>query len=436
MIGHRGPRHARRASLIAATVVMAVGALTACGGSGSDSGKTTLTLTWWGDDSRAEKYEEAVALFEKQNPDIDVKTNFTDWDGYWTARSTEAAGQSLPDVMQFDLSYIREYSQSGQLLDLSDYVGNQIDVSGMDENLVKAGVVDDAQVGVPVATNTLALFVNTTLAKQAGVEIPADDYTWDDLNEFTADISAANAKSESGKKVYGGSDYTGTMWFFMTWLKQQGIEPFEEDGSFNFGEKEVVDYLELTKDLRSEEAVFPAARDVQIDPLDGFQAGEQASSLTWDNFLAAYDAEVGNENIAMLPLPAGDDGKKEMFWKPGMLYSAGANTEHPEEAAELIDFLLTEPEVGKIFGTSQGVRADQAQRDAVKPAAGSVDAVVTDFEKNVAPDVTASVPVAVKGFGTIEAEWLRLSQELLYGNISEKEFAEQWFAEAESATAE
>lgn len=436
MTGHRGPRRSRRASLLAATAVVAMAALTACGGSGSDSGKTTLTLTWWGDDSRAEKYEEAVALFEEQNPDIDVKTSFTDWDGYWTARSTEAAGKSLPDVMQFDLSYLREYSQSGQLLDLADYTDEQIDVAGMDENLVKAGEVDGAQLGVPVATNTLALFVNTTLAKKAGVEVPAADYTWDDLNKFTADVSAAGVKSESGKQVYGGGDYTGTMWFFMTWLKQQGIEPFGEDGSFNFGEEEVVEYLELTKDLRADKAVFPAARDVQVDPLDGFQAGEQASSLTWDNFLAAYDAEVGVENITMLPLPTGDDGKKEMFWKPGMLYSSGANTEHPEEAAKLISFLLNEPEVGKIFGTSQGVRADKEQRDAVQPEAGSVDAVVTEFEKTVTPDVTASTPVAIKGFGTIEAEWLRLAQELDYGNVTEKEFAEQWFAEAESATAE
>ncbi|MFE6647461.1 ABC transporter substrate-binding protein, partial [Nocardioides sp. NPDC057772] len=262
MTGHRGPRRSRRASLLAVTAVVAMAALTACGGSGSDSGKTTLTLTWWGDDSRAEKYEEAVALFEEQNPDIDVKTSFTDWDGYWTARSTEAAGKSLPDVMQFDLSYLREYSQSGQLLDLADYTGEQIDVAGMDENLVKAGEVDGAQLGVPVATNTLALFVNTTLAKEAGVEVPAADYTWDDLNKFTADVSAAGVKSESGKQVYGGGDYVGTMWFFMTWLKQQGIEPFGEDGSFNFGEEEVVEYLELTKDLRADKAVFPAARDV------------------------------------------------------------------------------------------------------------------------------------------------------------------------------
>jgi multiple sugar transport system substrate-binding protein len=415
---------------------MALSALTACGGGDDGSsadGKVTLNLTWWGDDTRAERYNQAVALFEEQNPDIDVKTNFTDWEAYWTGRSTEAAGRALPDVMQFDLSYLREYAENGHLLDLSEHVGAAIDTAGMDEKLVASGEVDGKQLALPVGSNTLALFVNTLAATQAGADPLPEDYTWEDYNAWVEKVSAANIKSEGGQKIYGGADYTGTMWFFMSWLKQQGIEPFAEDGSFNFGEAEVTEYLGLTADLREGKALLPAERDVQLDPLDGFAAGEQATSFTWDNFLAGYDAEVG-EGIEMMPIPTGDNGEKSMFWKPSMMLAAGANTEHPEEAAELIDFLLTEPEVGKIFGTSQGVRADEAQREAVAPEAGSVDAKVTDFEATVAPHVTETVPLPVKGFGTIEAAWLRLSQDLSYGAITVDEFAEQWFAEAETAT--
>lgn len=438
MTGHRGPRR-RRTSLIAASAVMALTALTACGGGsggeGGDDGKVTLNLTWWGDDTRAANYEKAVALFEKENPDIDVKTAFQDWEGYWTARSTEAAGRSLPDVMQFDLSYMREYSSNNHLLDLSPFVDEQIDLSGFDETLLESGKLDDKQVGIPVSTNTLALFVNKSQVEKAGVEMLPEDYTWDDYNAWMAEITEAGVKTADGQPVYGGADYTGTMWFFVTWLVQQGIEPFTEDGGFNFDEDDVKEYLELTAEQREAKAVFPAERDVQLDPLDGFAAGEQASSFTWDNFLAGYAGELGAKTpIEMLPVPTGPDGEKSMFWKPSMLFAAGANTEHPEEAAELINFLLTEPEVGKIFGTSQGVRADEEQRAAVQPEEGSVDAQVTAFEEEVADQVTASVPIPIQGFGTIEAAWLRLHQDLSYGAISVDEFVEQWFAEAESAT--
>lgn len=435
MTGHRGPRRGRTA-FIAATAVMALTALTACGGGGEEGsadGKVTLNLTWWGDDSRAERYNEAVALFEKANPDIDVSTNFQDWEGYWTSRSTEAAGRSLPDVMQFDLSYLREYSANDHLLDLSPYVGEQIDTAGIDESLLSSGEVDGKQVALPIGTNTLALFVNTSLLSAAGVEPLPEDYTWEDYNAWMAQISDAETTNADGQKVWGGADYTSTMWFFLAWLKQQGIEPFAEDGSFNFDESHVTEYLELTAAQREAQQVFPADRDVQIDPLDGFAAGEQASSFTWDNFLAGYAAENGVENIEMMPIPTGEDGEKSMFWKPSMLFAAGANTEHPEEAAELIDFLLNDPEVGTIFGTSQGVRASSEQRDAVVPEEGSIDAKVTAFEADVADHVTETVPLPIQGFGSIEATWLRLHQDLLFGAISVDEFVEQWFAEAEAA---
>jgi multiple sugar transport system substrate-binding protein len=127
-------------------------------------------------------------------------------------------------------------------------------------------------------------------------------------------------------------------------------------------------------------------------------------------------------------------GEKHLFFKPSMLLSSGANTKHPEQAATLINFLLTDPEVGKIFGTSKGVPADADQRAAVDTTEGSVDAQVIAYEEKVAEQVTESTPIPVKGFGTIESKWRTLSEELAYGTLSVDEFAEQWFAEAELST--
>jgi len=136
----------------------------------------------------------------------------------------------------------------------------------------------------------------------------------------------------------------------------------------------------------------------------------------------------------MMPVPSSEDGEKAMFFKPSMLLSAGANTEHPAEAAMLIDFLINDPEVGRIFGTSKGVPATQAQRDAMTLDEGSVDARVVAYEEAVADQVTEPVPVPVKGFGAIEQEYKRLSDELAYGTITADEFVEGWFAEAAIST--
>lgn len=402
---------------------------------GSGGGEpVTLTFTWWGNDDRASRYEQALELFNEEYPDITVQTSFADFPNYWTARATEAAGRTLPDVMQFDLSYLREYSENGHLLDLAEHTDSTIDVSGFDQSLLDSGVIDGAQIGIPTSTNTLALFVNPNLVEQAGVEPLAEDYTWEDYNAFLADVSESGATTDEGQPIYGGGDYTNTFWFFMQWLVQQGVTPFEDDGSFGFDEQHMKDFLAMTEDLRAAEQVYPVDRGIQLLPLGGFTVNESATEFSWDNFLAGYTADSGTENIEMLPMPVPEDGERGMFFKPSMLLSSGANTEHPEEAATLIDFLVNDPEVGAIFGTSKGVPAVAAQRDAMELEEGSVDARVVAYEEAVAEYVTEPVPIPVKGFGSIEAEYKRLGEELAYGTITVDEFVETWFAEAQLMT--
>jgi multiple sugar transport system substrate-binding protein len=416
--------------------------LTACGGGGEaepqaeasasadPNAPVTLTFTWWGSDDRATRYEEALALFKEEHPNITVQTSFADFPNYWTARSTEAAGRSLPDVMQFDLSYLREYTENGHLLDLTDQLGEGIDTAEIDESLLESGRLEGQQVGIPTSTNTLGLFYHPTLLEQTGVEPPSEDYTWEEYNEFLAAVGEAGQSTPDGHPIFGGADYTNTFWFFLQWLVQQGKTPFTDEGEFGFEEADMKEFLELTADLREAKQVYPVERATQLLPLGGFTVNESASEISWDNFLATYTTDSGDQNIQMLPVPSNEDGEKAMFFKPSMLLSAGANTEHPAEAAMLIDFLINDPEVGRIFGTSKGVPATQAQRDAMTLEEGSVDARVTAYEEAVADHVTEPVPVPVKGFGSIEAEYKRLAEELAYGTISEDEFVESWFSEA------
>jgi multiple sugar transport system substrate-binding protein len=403
---------------------------------GPDTSPVTLNFTWWGNDDRAARYNEALALFKEKYPYITVQTSFAGFPDYWTARSTEAAGRSLPDVMQFDLSYLREFNQNGQLLDLQEWVDNgTIDLSGFDKTLTTAGVLEDKMIGIPTSTNTFSMFQNPNVITQTGATFPDEaDYTWDDYNDFIADVSGAGEKTADGYALYGAVDYTGTFWFFIQWLLQKGITPFEDDGTFGFDEADVVEFLDLTADLRADKQVFPVDRNLALAPKGGFTVNETATEMSWDNFLAAYVADSGTQNLSMAQIPSIEPGEKALFFKPSMLLSSGANTKHPEQAATLINFLLTDPEVGKIFGTSKGVPADADQRAAVDTTEGSVDAQVIAYEEKVAEQVTESTPIPVKGFGTIEAKWRTLAEELAYGTLTPDEFAEQWFAEAELST--
>lgn len=414
-------------------------ALTACGGGGSEAAPTetlnteedvTIQFTWWGNDDRADKYYEAIELFEAEYPNITVQPNFQAWDDYWSSRNTEAAGSSLPDVMQMDLSYLRQYGSTNQLLNLDGQVGTSLDVTGIEDSLLDAGKLEGSQYGIATSTNTLAMFYNPDLLEQLGMEALPEDYTWDDLNTFIAEASAAGEGMEP--RLYGSGDYTTTFWFFLQWLVQQDIEPFTDDGQLNFTREDMTAWLNVAEPIRTPvDATYPISRGIQLLPLGGFTVEENVSEMSWDNFLAGYTADSGNENIQMLPIPSDADGDKKMFLKPSMLLSASANSEHPAAAATLIDFLINEPEVGRIFGTSKGVPAVQAQRDAMELEEGSVDARVVAYEESVAEYATEAAPLPVQGFGTIEAEFKRLGEEFAYRNITVEQYVDQWFTEAE-----
>lgn len=422
-----------------AVAAVASFALTACGGGGSEAAPTetlnadedvTIVFNWWGNDDRADKYEEAIDLFEEKYPNITVQTGFQAWDDYWSSRNTEAAGSSLPDVMQMDMSYLRQYGSTNQLLNLDGQIGTSLDVTGIEDSLLEAGKLDGSQYGIATSTNTLAMFYNPDLLEQLGMEALPEDYTWDDLNAFISEASATGESMEP--RLYGSGDYTTTFWFFLQWLVQQDIQPFTEDGQLNFTREDMTAWLNVAEPIRTPvDATYPIARGIQLLPLGGFTVEENVSEMSWDNFLAQYSADSGNENIQMLPIPSDADGEKKMFLKPSMLLSASANSEHPAAAATLIDFLINDPEVGRIFGTSKGVPAVKAQRDAMELEEGSVDARVVAYEESVAEYATEAAPLPVQGFGTIEAEFKRLGEEFAYRNITVEQYVDQWFSEAE-----
>ena len=416
--------------------------LTACSGADSTAKATeassdepvTLTVTWWGNDDRAARYEEALALFEAEHENITIQPSFTDWPNYWPARATEAAGGSLPDVVQMDLSYLRQFGATGQLYDLDEYLGAGIDVSGMAETLLPSGQIEGTTYAVPISTNAFAMFYNPATLASVGVEAPGEMQTWAEYNDFLRQVSEAGVTTADGNLVHGGADYTATFWIFIHWLNQQGKDVFTEDGQLAFTEDDLREWWNLTADLRADGVTFPAERATQLLPLAPFDTLESASEMSWDNFIAGYLTNSGAESLEMMPIPSDDPDNLGLFLKPSMLYSIGANSEHPAEAALLIDFLVNDPGIAEIFGTSQGLRASSLQRDAV--TLEGADAQVAAYEESIAQYLQESPPPPIQGFGTLETRFREISEKINYGSISVDDAVSQWFSEAEQTIAD
>lgn len=429
----RSPKRGRYLSMTCLVAAASL-ALAACGGSsggeaGSGDEDVTLFFAWWGDDSRADRYEQSIDLFEDEHPNVTIQTSYAGFSDYWTARNTEAAGGSLPDVIQMDISYLSTYGESGRVASLDEFVGEQIDLSTMPESVLPAGQIDGTTYGIVTSTNTLATFVNTDVTDALGVEVPAaEGLTWDVYHQFLKDVAEAGASQDPA--IYGSVDYTGFFWLFQMWLGQQGLDLFTEDGQLGFTEADLAQWWSQTADLRAEQVVMPADRQAQIT-VDAAASGEVAADISWDNFLVRFNEGSGGSSYTMLPVPTAADGTTGMFLKPGLLLSVSAQSEHPDAAAEFIDFIVNDPRVSEIFGTSRGVPASETSREGIE--ATDLDQQILDYEDSVADLVGDTPPPPVDGFGTLEAAFIRLHENVTFGASTPEEAAAAWFAEAQTA---
>ena len=342
----------KRALAVAAIAAGAALVLAGCAGGSEDAPdaaptfdpneEVTLDLAFWGNDVRADLYNQAIDAFNEEYPSITVNATFLTFPEFWEKRQTEAAGGNLPDVMQFDYSYLRQYSENNLLLDLDPYLGNIIETDPLPQNILDIGVVNDTTYGITTSTNAWGLFTNPVLLEKAGVE-EFEGGSWEDYAEWMGEVTDG-----AGGEFWGGADFTGRIQNFELQLRSEGENLFNEDGTPGFDEERLTEFWESGQDIRDGIGI-PQQRVEEVAPKGAFDSALTASELTWDNFGAGYLAGLGEgyTELGLIAPPVTEEGAKDLYLKPSMLHTISAGTEHPEAAATLVNFLVNSPRVGR-----------------------------------------------------------------------------------------
>ncbi|GAB3758458.1 extracellular solute-binding protein [Zhihengliuella somnathii] len=420
----------RRAYRSVAVLSAAALALTACGGGGNggggDDGEVTLRFMWWGSDTRHQKTQEMIEVFEEQNPGINIDPEYGDWNGYWDKLATQTAAGDTPDIMQMDLLYIREYAENGVLLDLEG-----VDMSEIPENLQSAGATDEGLWGIPHGVTAYSVYANKTLFDEAGVELPDDTtWTWEDFKDKAIELDEAS-------DAYGLTNLQATMTFEL-WLRQKGKEFLTEDGQLGWEPADAQEYYEYYKGLLDDGAL-PQASIVAEDQLPALDQTLTARNQTgmatwWSTQLAAVQAASGDEfELLRLPSMTGDSADAQLWYKTSMFFSAASGTEHPEEAKKFIDFLINSPEAAEIAGTERGMLANQANVEHIRDQLTDVEKQVADYIFDIEDELGPTVPIPPQGVSDFQNMHLRYDQEVLFGRLSPEQAAEQMHAEMEAA---
>ncbi|WES63028.1 extracellular solute-binding protein [Microbacter sp. GSS18] len=408
----------------------AAGALALAGCSSSEApsaefdaeAEVTLTFAFWGNDDRADRYNQLIDAFNEQHPNITINSTFTDWPSFWEKRATEAAGGGLPDVFQFSDSYLRQYAETGHVLDLGE-VADYVDFSTFEDSLLGTGRLDGVQYSLPTGFSMWANFVNDDLLAEIGVDAPEGASSFDDFDEWMASVTDA-----TGGEVYGGTDYTQRIQTFELMLRAEGKNLYTADGELGFTEDELRAYWESGADLRDGITV-PQQSLEEISPMSGFGAQLTASEMSWSNFLGGYLADSGAESISIVAPPTAVAGAQDLYQQGGLQIAIAENTEHPEASAMFLDFIVNSPEAGEIFGTTLGFPASSSKLAGT--TLEGVDKQVADYIDSVSDRVGEAPPVPVVGYGSLEQTFWELGRSLGLGAITVDEAVSTFFSEAD-----
>jgi len=417
-----------RRSGVAFLAVGAVAALGACsGGDGSGGGAedVTLTFAWWGDASRAERYEKAIDLYEEKNPHVTIQSSYASFADYWTSRNTEAASGSLPDVFQMDVTYLSQYGGTGQVAALDEFVEDgTIDISTFPESVMPAAKVDGRLVGIPTSTGGIANFFNTGLFEELGVDVPDGDLTWDEYDAVLSQVGKAGADHDP--QVSGSTQYTQIWTVFEIWLAQQGKSLYTEDGALGFTEADLTAWWGRATPLFADDGFIDPKRQEQLNGADVLGSGVTASELSFYNFLVRFSEGSAGGEFAMTLPPADDTGDRGLYLKPSLELSMSANTEHPEEAAKFIDFIANDPEVSREFGLSRGAPISQPAIDALEPE--GLDRQILDYWEQLSAVAGDTPPPPPEGAGAVEVEFTRIAQDIGFGTTSLDDGVKEFFS--------
>jgi multiple sugar transport system substrate-binding protein len=387
----------------------------------------TLDLAFWGNDTRAGFYKNAIAKFNEKYPSITVNSTFLPFPEFWEKRQIEAAGRDLPDVMQFDYAYLRQYSKNRLLLDLKPYFGKQIKTDGFAEQTLGIGVVNGVTTALPIGTNAWAMFSNTALQAKTGVAAYRGGTSWDEYATWMSSVTKAG-----GGSVWGGSDPTGRIQNFEITLRANGKSLFNDAGEPQFTKADLSEFWSSGADVRGTAATVPTKRLLEVAPKSAFGTGLATTELTWDNFGAGYAGDLGVDASALTLTapPTAKAGAKDLYLKPSMLHAISANTEHPEASALLLDFLINSAEAGAVFGTNRGLPASATHLAGVK--LDPLSQKILDYEASIKDRLGQAPPVPVVGYGSIEEKFRQLSEELGLGTVTVDQAVSRFFSEMET----
>jgi multiple sugar transport system substrate-binding protein len=391
----------------------------------------TLRISWWGGQPRHDYTLKVIEMYEKQHPNVKIEPEYANFDDYWKKLAPMAAANQLPDIIQMDTSYFSQYAGKGQLEDLTPYTKNGlIDVSSINENALGGGKIDGKLYGMNLGVNALTVIMDDEMLKQAGVNPPKDDWTWDDFEKTALEV-------KNKKNIYGTNGMYPADVFLPYYLRSNGQHMYSTDGtSLGYTNDSIVaDYFKRQLKL-VDAGAFPTP-DVtsQIKGLEDelIVKGQAPMTWQWSNQYVAF-SQLAKKPL-VLHLPPGPNQKAGLFLKPSMFFSISKNSQQKEEAAKFINFFVNDIEANKLIKGERGVPVSSKVVEGIKSVLSPDQAKVFDYVNNVAKISSPNSPMDPIGASEVMKALKDISEQVLFKKITPEEGAAKFRQQANAILA-
>ncbi|GAA2928402.1 extracellular solute-binding protein [Streptomyces enissocaesilis] len=302
----------RRGTTATALVATLALAATACGGDSGGtgekkaSGELSGTVTWWDTStvgSEDKVFKKLAEGFEKKHPDVDVQyVNVPFGEAQNKFKNAAQSGSGAPDVIRSEVAWTPEFADLGLLAPLDGTAALKDDKDFLAQAAASTRY-DGKTYAVPQVIDSMGLFYNEKIFKDAGVEVPK---TIDELKTVSKKIKDKTGKT--GLYLRGDDAY-----WFLSFLYGEGGDLVDaKSKTVTVDQEPGVKAMKVVKELVDSGAAKTDATDGWENMQAAFKDGKVAMMINgpW----AVADTFAGKEfkdkaNLGITTVPAGSKGQ-------------------------------------------------------------------------------------------------------------------------------
>jgi multiple sugar transport system substrate-binding protein len=301
----------------------------------------------------------------------------------------------------------------------------------MDPSLKSMGQADGKQVVALMTTAQYGVIVNNDVLDALGLTLPdTERWTWSEFESFAGQVS-----QRSGGAIIGAIA-PNNGYGLQLWARQHG-EALFEGNEVTISPNVLASFLQLPADWASNGIEGSAERwsentAATLNDTD-FGKGKQALMVTQATQITPYAQASGTNTMSLVRLPQITPGAETMYLKPGMYWSVSSHSQHPAEAAMLVDYLINNRNAGTILGTERGIPANNAIRKSLAEHATGTDRTALDFVDSVQSTLGESPSITPNGASELDKTIVRYQQDVVFGKRTSIEAANTMIRELQES---